>query len=677
MTIPFKPTSCIPHAVLVSLLVLLCASCRKHKKPERISIDQLKVVIQPELRSNQLEGLKGAVYEHFLDSSIHWQAWDPQVLKRAKDSKRLIFAIIARPQHPDFFEVMRGLEESPQLVEIINSKYVPVIIDADVAREFGMLAFDLSNEIRRPVAFPLFLWMDYNAHTVACTPVMLSMPGGVLQVFDQSHAMIDPMWEEDLEKWMADGSLGYVIENSAHDHLNRKKRTKEHYDGREFSDDTRDGLLVAIRQLQSEYDPYARSFSAPSGMVPFAAIRLLAKAATREGLPEALRKRSGEVVESITRELLASPMIDPLDGGVFGIRSASSWQLPAFSKNGTMQALIAEALLMAHQISGDAALLNTAKGVIHYMEQHHRTADGLFVLGPDTDSDPQKWMWSTDEVSDLIGAEDAAWWETMTGMKSLGNLPMEADPTRKLFRKNALAVVKSVPEMAKELSLGEEEFRKRFEAARNKVLTARTLRLRDLKRNDAPHLESSFRMVSTYVTAWRVTGDEVFRQKALSLLERSQQEFIQDGLILPFGKPCAESFGGARAMHHLVVVDAALDAASMDSDPVAPAWVVPMLEGLAKNYMRDGVLHEDIPGRNLMDVTIENDFMLFGPSTIGMLSQLDAALPSFGLEMPEALRDVARRLPVKALTDPMIYTDILDGCLDRHFPAVAPHANDR
>ena len=656
------------QAAILCLFGLLLMGCRKASKPERMNIDQLKVEVAPELMGNRLGGVNSVVDQQFKDSPIHWQPWEPEVFERAKAAKRLIFCVVAVPQYPRFNQVMRDIESEPSIVQIINSNYLPVLIDADIAREFELLSVDLAEEIGRPIAFPMFLWLDYEANFVASTPVSLDSPGGVYETFTQSHAMIFPIWEDDLELGMVDGARGYVLTNSAHDQQRRQKRYQAKFDDLQFTDDVKRDIPIALRQLVSNYDPYTQSITNAGETIPTRAIKLLSDASMRSGLSEELRGSSKKVVQGLLDQLLPSPMFDPLDGGAFSLRTAKSWSLPAFVKDGASQAGIADALLMAHQATGDPRALSRALELIELLESKYVNKEGLLVLSPTVDRDPQKWMWTIAEVQDVLGAEEAKWWIRATGMEDLGNLPLEVDATRMFFRKNCIGMKNSLADMAAELGASVQDFEKRYDDAKGKMLAARELRMRTSIKDESPHFRASFTMVSTYARAYQVTGNPDHLRKAQDLLTRCKQAFEVSGVLHACTSAEPSKMTVARAFHYALAMNAALDLHLVSKDGQWDLWADVLLQRFMGQFVEGKLVHECPLAIRLIALPIEDRIMLTEDSTFGLLSIVAARMQALGKALPAGFAEVADGFPAMALKCPVLYGGPLMGALQRQYP---------
>ena len=87
----------------VSVLCGLAVASLSCRKKEVVKIESVVPVyeVAPELLSNQLEGVPGAVYASQVDSPIHWQPWTKESLERARNAGRLVFCVIAMPQQPE------------------------------------------------------------------------------------------------------------------------------------------------------------------------------------------------------------------------------------------------------------------------------------------------------------------------------------------------------------------------------------------------------------------------------------------------------------------------------------------------------------------------------------------------------------------------------------------------
>jgi uncharacterized protein YyaL (SSP411 family) len=646
------------------VLPLAFVSCRKGKAAA--VANEAPRIVAAELKSNGIGSLPGAVYQSQRDSQIHWQPWTQETLDRAKDSQRLIFCVVAMPQQPSFQKILASLEKNAGTVAEINSTYVPVLIDGDASREIGLVTADLCAEIKRPLQLPLFLWMTYEGNPVAWIPVTQE-GAGVLDIFNQSHNMVSQMWEDDLKRVSKEGGTSYVLKNSAMDNANRRARLQERKVSKVMSEQPAVDVVRSIRQLASLYDPYSRSFDETGGLFPSGALELLATAAVRPGLPADVRARSLETTRELLKDLLPSAMFDPLDGGVFSSRRGGSWALPSFVRDCPGQARVVVALLECYRATGEVRALTNALGLIAYSEKNHATTEGLFSVGFTPEIDPEKWMWSVEDVKAALGPQDSEWWIKATGMKGLGNLPSEADPRREFFRCNTFGLIQSVPEIASNLGQAIEEFTPRFEAARAKLLAIRNQRIGNIPRDEISHAGASFRMVSAYAAAYSATGDEKYRAKAVALLNRCREVFSAGPKLRMFAGDAPASISAGRAFLYALALQSVLDVSAITSDEQWLVWSEDLATTAAEKFTGNGFLKESPDEAKLIDLPVTDLVMLFDDSTAGLVSLAESRLQQIGRPLVLSFSELATPMPTYAMDRPILHTDLLLATVTRHY----------
>ena len=644
-------------ATLLCGLVVGTGACRKKSDEMASEAGPSPVLVAPELLSNQLGPLPGAVYRSQAKSPIHWQPWTKETMERATQANRLVFAVVAMPQHPGFQSVLAALASDPERVATINDQYVPVLIDGDAAREIGLLTADLCAEIKRGLQLPLFIWMTAEGNPVAWIPVSESSPANVSELFNQSHSMVSRMWKDD---------SAYVMKNSGLDNTNRRLKIGVRKNTNVSSEKPVEDVSRSLRQLASFYDPYSRSFDEAGGLFPAGAIDLLATAAIHPGLSTETRARSLETVRELMIDLLPSAMFDPLEGGVFSSRRGNSWALPGFYRDCSSQGRTAISLIHAYRATADKRALEKALGLISYAEKSFGTSEGLFAVGLAHETDSASWLWSIEDIKKELSPDDAAWWIEVTGMKGLGNLPSEVDSRREFFRCNSLSIDKSVAEIAAALSQPIETFAPRFEMVRKTLLKVRNTRLGPSIADDSSHAGATFRMVSAYAAAFGVTGDEKFREKAVSLLDRARQAFTDGPKLRLFSRDAPASIGEGRAFLYGLVLQAALDVSAITSDHKWLDWSENLATTAAELFTDAEFLKECPDDARIINLPVTDLVMLFDDSTAGLISFAESRLAERERPLVTHFSKLATPLPIYSVERPILHTDLLQATLARH-----------
>ena len=646
-------------------MTLLLGACRKPADGD--ARNEVPAVTAPELMTNQLGSLPGAVYQNQARSPIRWQAWSRETLDRAKAARKLVLCVVAIPQHPGFGEVLDTLASDVELVRTINDFYVPVLVDGDAAREMSLVTADLCAEINRPVELPLFLWMTHEANPVAWLPMSARQPSSLFSTFLQSHTMVSQMWQDSTE---------YVIKNSRLDNENRRARIEQRKNIKVMSEEPAVDLLRALRQLNSLYDPLTRNFDETGGLFPTSSLELLAVSSVHPGLPADLRERSASTTRELMKDLLTSAMFDPLDGGVFSARRGPSWVLPNFVKDCVTQSRVAVALLEVYRASGDTLARDRALELLAYSENHHATPEGLFSIGFTKPTPPELWMWSVEDIRELLPSEDADWWIKATGMKGLGNLPSELDPRREFFRANTLSLAQRPAEIAAEHGIDPAAFETRFKAARDKLLAARNKRLGRIPRDQSPHAAASFRMVSAYAAAFCATGDDSYRQKAVELLGRARVAFSEGPRLRAFASEAPVPVGAGRNFLYALAMQAALDVAAITSEESWLVWSEDLATTAAELFTGEQLLKECPDDSNLMNLPITDLVMLFDDSTAGLISMAECRLAESERPLLKSFSELATPFPSYTTDRPVLHTDLIIAAISRHYGVIAIYGAD-
>jgi len=620
--------------------------------------NQWENLVEIDIKANRLEGLPGEVYRDQADSRIKWQPWTEGSLKLAKNSGRLVLALIVMPQQPSFKELLSKLSKSEIVVEQINASYIPVLIDGDAAREIGILTADLCAEIGSGLQLPLVVWMTPDANPVAWIPLPATNLQSIEEEFLQSHSMVSRMWMED---------EGYVNSNSMIDQKNRRKRMVERRGSTEVSVEPAADAVRALRQLTSLYDPLSRTFDEAGGLFPAGSLELLSLGARMEAIPEDIRERSRTILEFLLVDLIQSPMFDALDGGVFSSRQGLSWELPGFYRDCTTQARVATSLLDAYGVTNDQEVLDAALGVLKFAEERFRTAEGLFCLGSESGGTTESWLWRMEEVREVLTEKELVFWVLATGMKDMGNLPSEVDPLRRYFRANSFRVAKSAAVIAEETGFEVGEVSELLSSSRRKLLKARSERLRHTTSLAEANAAASFRMVSAYSAAYRVTGDEKFRSKALEVLSAARQSFSDGPRLKVYSSDAAPSLVAARGFVYAVALQAILDVAAISLDESWLSWADDLATTTAEVFSADGYLRECPSEADLIGLPISDSTMVFDDSTAGLISMIEARMEALGRPMLKSFADLATGLPIAAITTPILHTDRIQGSLMRAY----------
>jgi uncharacterized protein YyaL (SSP411 family) len=632
-------------ATLLALL-FLGNSCREGngqqgdaEKPPRVAA---------ELAANALGTAPPGLLASRAASPVHWQHWEPAVLTRAADARRLVFAFIGSSSFPGCVEALDAIDRDPALVARINGEFVPVLVDGDLAREGLLAAGLLSQETRLPVSFPFILVLSPVGNEVTWRPVAFDPDADVGDLFAGATDVISRMWSESPE---------YVLGNSRLDHTNRLARLPPP-DAVPPGPRERDEILLrATRQLVSLFDADIGTLAGTGGLLPLGILQCLASASLDPAYPPDLAARSREAGRAFGRTVLTSAMIDPLDGGVYTSRRSDSWLLPMPNRNCMTQARAARALVALHAATAEARPLEVALGAVRFAEEQFATQGGLFAAQRMPAPTPTtETLWTREQIDQVLSPAESELWRLVSGINQLGNL---SDTGGGFFRLNSLARRIPLAEAAERLKISPEEAAGLLESGRKKLLKARQARLAPVPPCPTGSAAPTFRMVSAYAALYTATGDPAWQEKAVALARRARQAFSAGVLLVEQSPAAPAAVGDGRAFTYALAIQAALDLAEVTLDESWRIWAGDLATTVAEQFSDEaGRLREARPASTPIQLPIEDRMMLFDDSTAGLMRMNLARLAALGQTPPPAIARWTESLPDLA-TYPVVFTDSL------------------
>lgn len=638
------------HPLVPCLLgvTLALSSCRKDNGPVEA---ETPPVIAPELKVNQLSETPSALLKAWADSDVNWQQWDPSVLERATDARRLVFAVIGSVRYPGTFETLDAIESRPDIVRRLNEEFVPVLADLDISRETSLLASALSAETGQPVNFPFVLLLSPNGDPVSWQPLAYQNDEMIQNFFDNSVEVISRLWNE---------SADYVLDDSATKNGFRREGMPEADPAVEDAGERLDLYRTAIRRLTSFYEVDLSSMSGSGGLFPVGTLECLGDAAVHPKLDPELRQKALVSLSGILNQLQSSAMIDPLDGGIYSARRGPSWDFPVFVRDCTTQARAARALSLLHLEVDRPDALEIALAAIRFAEAQFLTPKGLFAIATRPGDSPQEeWLWTIESVKAALDNDEFQVWKAISELDRLGNLPIEVDPDREFFRLNSLGLRRPVAEVAEETGLSANKVRTLLESGRKKLLKVREERFPVASGDPTPSATASFRMVSAYAALYTATGDPQWQDKAIALGKNCRKAFGAARFLNERPGENPGKMSDARASTYAIACQASLDLGAVTLEDEWNLWGQDLITLMAENFISDdGRLVETRPESRVIDLAYSDRLMVFEESTAGMtrlnLSRLDA----LGFQIPPALHPWTVSLP-KIEQFPIVHTDTL------------------
>jgi uncharacterized protein YyaL (SSP411 family) len=178
-------------------------------------------------------------------------------------------------------------------------------------------------------------------------------------------------------------------------------------------------LDAAAKQIGNAFDSVNGGLrGAPKFPQPFI-LEMLWRAGSRTG-----DVKFFETVEHSLERMCEGGIYDHLGGGFSRYSVDERWLVPHFEKMLYDNALLLELLAIAYQRNGNALFRTCAHETVEWLKREMTTPEGAFAASLDADSEGEEgkfYVWSENEIVELIGPEAAAFFARFYDVSAEGN----------------------------------------------------------------------------------------------------------------------------------------------------------------------------------------------------------------------------------------------------------------
>jgi len=258
-------------------------------------------------------------------------------------------------------------------------------------------------------------------------------------------------------------------------------------------------LRIGLSQYARIFDSTEGGFGGAPKFPRPVNLQFLFHLATRGNKPQQDAKIALGMALHTLRKMAAGGMHDHLGGGFHRYSVDAEWHVPHFEKMLYDQAQLAQVYLTAYQLSGEDVFAKTARNILQYVGHDLTSPEGGFFSAEDADSLPQTgaarktegafYVWTYDEVREVLGEDRLEEFCAVYGVEPHGNVSADSDPHGELEGANVLIQRFTIPGAAKRFKRPLENMDHRLSDDRSALLARRGLRPR-------PHLDDKI------LTAW-------------------------------------------------------------------------------------------------------------------------------------------------------------------------------
>jgi uncharacterized protein YyaL (SSP411 family) len=465
--------------------------------------------------TNRLAKEKSPYLLQHAHNPVDWFPWGEEAFAKARSEDKPIFLSIGYSTCHWCHVMAQESFENPQIAAILNKHFVAIKVDREERPDVDHIYMQAVLAMTASGGWPLSVFL---------TPDGKPFSGGTY--FPPESRWGKPGFSEILtsvrDLWTHDRAKAIHSARAMTEALGQTEDRQKSEGSAPLDEET----------LQEAFRIYQRSFDEA-----FAGFGSAPKFPMAHNLSFLLRywKRTQEtkalvMVEKTLQAMAEGGIYDHLGGGFHRYATDRIWQVPHFEKMLYDQAMMARVYLEAYQVTGKTVYAQVAREVLEYVLRDMRDRQGGFYCAQDADSlDPGMaetmtlhsphetkkegayYLWSYDEIVNILGEKAAAVFGHYYGLEQKGNIVH--DPHQEFGAKNIIWVRSSLKATAERFQMTVGEVQDILKQAKAQLLTVRSKRPR-------PHLDDKILvdwnglMISTLALASQVLEDPRYEQAA-------------------------------------------------------------------------------------------------------------------------------------------------------------------
>jgi uncharacterized protein YyaL (SSP411 family) len=278
-------------------------------------------------------------------------------------------------------------------------------------------------------------------------------------------------------------------------------------------------LDEAFQSISRSYDARHGGFGSAPKFPAAMNLEFCLRIFQRTGRADAL-----EMVKHTCRKMAEGGLYDQLGGGFHRYSTDARWLVPHFEKMLYDNALLSRLYLHVYQATGDEFFRRIVEETLDYVVREMTDASGGFYSTQDADSEGVEgkfFVWSVEEINQLLGAEDGALFAAYYGATPAGNFEEQ----------NILNVERPAEALAKELKVTVERLRQAVERGRRVLLAARESRIKPA-RDEKVLTAWNGLMLASFAEASAILERPDYRAVAERNAEFILRELRREGFLL-------------------------------------------------------------------------------------------------------------------------------------------------
>lgn len=443
---------------------------------------------------------------------VDWRPWSEEAFAEARRLDKPVFISIGYAACHWCHVMERESFENEEAAHLLNDAFVCVKVDREERPDVDDVYMTACQMFTGAGGWPLTIVAtpDKEPFFAATYLPLKSAPGriGVMDLARQVKAF-----------WASNRQDAVQAAQSLADQLKALEQsfTPSRPEGSVNVDELR---RSALDTLEVRFDPRHGGFGpAPKFPTP-PLLAFLLRAHDANPASRAL-----PMLDATLKAMRAGGLWDHVGLGFHRYSTDETWLLPHFEKMLYDQALLASIYLETAQATGDASHADTARNIFTFVQREMTSPQGAFYSGLDADSEGEEgkfYVWTAQEVRDVLGRDDAALFMEAYGFEEAGNYLDEASGRR--TGANIPHLPAPLPALAERLGVEPNALEAKLAGLRARLLDHRGQRIRPLT-DDKILTDWNGLMIAALAFGSRVLSEPELAERA-----RKAADFILNNL---------------------------------------------------------------------------------------------------------------------------------------------------
>ncbi len=418
----------------------------------------------PPTEKNRLAASKSPYLLQHADNPVDWYPWGPEAFAKAVEEDKPIFLSIGYATCHWCHVMAHESFEDPEVAALMNEAFINIKVDREERPDIDQVYMTVCQMMTGGGGWPLTIIMTPDKKPFyAGTYLPRESRYGRIGMMDLVPRVVD-IWNSDRDKVI--GTTQQIL-------AGLEKMESQSAGG------ALDPAIIdkAFQQLGGRFDSAHGGFgTAPKFPSPHNLI-FLTRYWRSTGNQLAI-----DMVEQTLEQMRIGGIYDQIGFGFHRYSTDAEWLVPHFEKMLYDQAMLVSAYTEAWLATGNPVFERTVREISTYVLRDMTSPESGFYSAEDADSEGEEglfYLWTTAEVEEILGAEDAAFADKVWQLTREGNYTDEVKGEK--TGRNIPHLNTSHLDQARQMKLDLDAFDQRLEKIRAKLFDAREKRIHPLK----------------------------------------------------------------------------------------------------------------------------------------------------------------------------------------------------